>query len=153
MSIAHRNAQQSTSGNHLPVLVQSAGVVEERSGPDAEAMPQGAWGWVQNHRDHTKFRWTRTHDFWPNAEYPKNRGVNEMKVGVLATMVFAMSIGFPIASFAGLAPDADGDGIPDVLDKCTIDSRNATPPATCDTDSDGYGNPCDGDFNQDGSVN
>jgi len=74
-----------------------------------------------------------------------------MKVGVLATMVFAMSIGFPIASFAGLAPDADGDGIPDVLDKCTIDSRNAT--ATCDTDSDGYGNPCDGDFNQDGSVN
>src|SRR5436309_9783991 len=75
MSIAHRNAQQSTSGSHLPVLVQSAGVVEERSGPDAEAIPQGAWGWVQNHRDDTKFRWTRTHDFWPNAEYPKYRGV------------------------------------------------------------------------------
>jgi hypothetical protein len=53
-----------------------------------------------------------------------------MKVGVLATMVFAISIGYPIASFAGLAPDADGDGIPDVLDKCTLDSRNATAPAT-----------------------
>jgi len=71
-----------------------------------------------------------------------------MKVGVLATMVFAISIGFPIASFAGLAPDADGDGIPDVLDKCTLDSRNATAPATCDTDVDGYGNVCDADFNQ-----
>jgi hypothetical protein len=75
-----------------------------------------------------------------------------MKVGVLATMVFAISIGFPIASFAGLAPDADGDGIPDVLDKCTLDSRNATAPATCDSDVDGYGNVCDGDFDQGGTV-
>ena len=71
-----------------------------------------------------------------------------MKVGVLATMVFAISIGFPIASFAGLAPDGDGDGIPDVLDKCSIDSRNSVAPATCDTDVDGYGNVCDGDFDQ-----
>ena len=76
-----------------------------------------------------------------------------MKVGVLATMVFAISIGYPIASFAGLAPDADGDGIPDVLDKCTLDSRNATAPATCDTDVDGYGNVCDADFDQSGAVN
>jgi hypothetical protein len=75
-----------------------------------------------------------------------------MKVGVLATTMFALLIGFPIASFAGLAPDADGDGIPDVLDKCTIDSRNATAPATCDTDTDGYGNVCDPDFNQDNAV-
>jgi hypothetical protein len=75
-----------------------------------------------------------------------------MKVGVLATMVFAISIGYPIASFAGLAPDADGDGIPDVLDKCTLDSRNATAPATCDHDTDGYGNVCDADFDQIGLV-
>jgi hypothetical protein len=75
-----------------------------------------------------------------------------MKVGVLATMVFAISIGYPIASFAGLAPDADGDGIPDVLDKCTLDSRNATAPATCDHDTDGYGNVCDADFDQNGLV-
>jgi hypothetical protein len=75
-----------------------------------------------------------------------------MKVGVLATTMVALLIGFPIASFAGLAPDADGDGIPDVLDKCTIDSRNATAPATCDTDTDGYGNVCDPDFNQDNAV-
>jgi len=76
-----------------------------------------------------------------------------MKVGVLATMVFASLIGYPIASFAGLAPDADGDGIPDVLDKCTLDSRNATAPATCDSDTDGYGNTCDADFNQNGVTN
>jgi hypothetical protein len=73
-----------------------------------------------------------------------------MKVGVLATMIFGALISFPIASFAGLAPDADSDGIPDVLDKCMNDSRNAT--LTCDTDQDGYGNVCDGDFNQSNTV-
>jgi hypothetical protein len=76
-----------------------------------------------------------------------------MKAGVLATTVFAVLIGLPIASFAGLAPDFDSDGIPDVLDKCTLDSRNSVAPATCDADTDGYGNTCDGDFNQDFSVN
>ena len=75
-----------------------------------------------------------------------------MKVGVLATMAFAVLIGYPIASFAGLAPDDDNDGIPNVLDKCTLDSRNATAPATCDSDGDGYGNTCDADFNQSYSV-
>jgi hypothetical protein len=74
-----------------------------------------------------------------------------MKVGVLATMVLATMIGYPIASFAGLAPDGDGDGIPDVLDKCTLDSRNVASP--CDTDVDGYGNVCDGDFDQNFAVN
>jgi hypothetical protein len=73
-----------------------------------------------------------------------------MKVGVLATMIFGALISFPIASFAGLAPDADSDGVPDVLDKCMNDSRNAT--LTCDTDVDGYGNVCDGDFNQSNTV-
>ena len=76
-----------------------------------------------------------------------------MKVGVLATMAFATLIGFPIASFAGLAPDTDTDGIPDVLDKCSLDSRNATAPGTCDTDVDGYGNVCDGDFDNNFTVN
>jgi hypothetical protein len=51
-------------------------------------------------------------------------------------------------SRAGIATDTDGDGIPDVLDKCSMDSRNATAPATCDTDCDGYGNVCDADFDQ-----
>jgi Thrombospondin type 3 repeat len=74
-----------------------------------------------------------------------------MKVGVLATIAFATLIGFPIASFAGLAPDTDTDGIPDVLDKCTLDSRNAS--QACDTDTDGYGNVCDADFDNNYTVN
>jgi hypothetical protein len=73
-----------------------------------------------------------------------------MKVGVLATIILGALIGYPIASFAGLAPDADSDGIPDVLDKCVNDSRNAS--LTCDRDQDGYGNVCDGDFNQTNTV-
>ena len=76
-----------------------------------------------------------------------------MKVGVLATMAFATLIGFPIASFAGLAPDGDNDGIPDVLDKCSADPRNAVAPSTCDHDVDGYGNVCDGDFDQNFATN
>jgi hypothetical protein len=74
-----------------------------------------------------------------------------MKVGVLATMVFATLIGYPVASFAGLAPDSDNDGIPNVLDKCTLDNRNVA--SSCDTDIDGYGNPCDADFDQNFAVN
>jgi hypothetical protein len=50
-------------------------------------------------------------------------------------------------------PDLDADGIPDVLDKCTIDSRNSVAPSTCDADTDGYGNPCDPDFDQNYAVN
>jgi hypothetical protein len=45
----------------------------------------------------------------------------------------------------------DGDCIPDQLDKCSLDSRNAA--ATCDTDNDGYGNVCDPDFDQSFGVN
>jgi hypothetical protein len=57
------------------------------------------------------------------------------------------------ATHAGIAADTDGDGIPDVLDKCTLDSRNATAPMTCDSDVDGYGNVCDADFDQSFGVN
>jgi spore coat protein A len=54
------------------------------------------------------------------------------------------------------APDADGDGIPDALDNCLL-IANGPSAGVCysagvqiDTDGDGYGNICDGDFNQDG---
>jgi hypothetical protein len=57
----------------------------------------------------------------------------------------------PLVAHAGPPDEHDGDGIPDVLDKCTLDSRNAV--ATCDTDCDGYGNPCDGDFDQNYAPN
>ena len=68
--------------------------------------------------------------------------------------VFCLMLANPGVLSAGVASDSgDGDGIPDVLDKCSLDSRNATAPATCDTDCDGYGNVCDADFDQSFSVN
>jgi len=46
-------------------------------------------------------------------------------------------------------PDGDGDGVPDASDNCTL-VANA---AQCDSDGDGYGNRCDGDFNQNLATN
>lgn len=63
---------------------------------------------------------------------------------MLAASIFALLLAFPGASSAGLAPDADGDGIPDVLDNC---DRFANAGALfCDADADGYGNACDADL-------
>jgi hypothetical protein len=45
-------------------------------------------------------------------------------------------------------PDADGDGVPDALDNCTLVSN----PDQLDADADGYGNICDADLNNSGSV-
>ncbi|MGE4651588.1 MAG: thrombospondin type 3 repeat-containing protein, partial [Myxococcota bacterium] len=48
------------------------------------------------------------------------------------------------------AQDTDGDGVPDTADNCrTLPNAGAS---ACDTDADGYGNACDGDFNQDGAT-
>jgi hypothetical protein len=65
-----------------------------------------------------------------------------------AILCIALATAFALAAHAGPASDGDGDSIPDVLDKCTMDSRNAVAPSTCDTDCDGYGNVCDPDFDQ-----
>ena len=49
----------------------------------------------------------------------------------------------------GATTDNDGDGIPNSEDNCTeIANSNQV-----DTDRDGYGNHCDGDFDNSGSVN
>jgi hypothetical protein len=45
--------------------------------------------------------------------------------------------------------DADGDGVEDFEDNCTL-LANAI---QCDSDQDGYGNRCDADFNNNGFVN
>jgi hypothetical protein len=45
--------------------------------------------------------------------------------------------------------DTDGDGVPDSGDNCT-QVANAS---QCDSDGDGYGNRCDGDFNGNGATN
>src|SRR2546428_13999030 len=82
---------------------------------------------------------------WPITERSK------MRAGGLRAIVLGALVAYPLASVAGPPDEVDGDGIPDVLDKCMFDSRNLT--ASCDTDQDGYGNPCDADFNQNGVVN
>lgn len=77
-----------------------------------------------------------------------------MKTGVLTAMIFALMVGFPIASMAGLAPDADGDGIPDVLDNCDqVANAGVGTGGNCDTNQDGFGNMCDADLDQTGVVN
>jgi hypothetical protein len=60
--------------------------------------------------------------------------------------VASLLVALPLAALA--APDTDGDGVPDVLDNCVL-LANA-PPLDCDTDSDGYGNACDADYDDDG---
>ena len=45
--------------------------------------------------------------------------------------------------------DADEDLIPDDVDNCRLTANRSQ----TDTDEDGYGNACDADFNNDGSVN
>jgi len=57
----------------------------------------------------------------------------------------ALAICFPLAASSGPATDTDGDGIADVIDNCVLISNAGS--AGCDSDLDGYGNVCDGDFN------
>lgn len=45
-------------------------------------------------------------------------------------------------------PDADGDGIPDARDNCTLVANSDQ----CDSDGDGFGNRCDADLNNSGTV-
>lgn len=75
-----------------------------------------------------------------------------MKTGLMAAGISLLCVtGIAFASFAGPAQDNDGDGVFNVLDNCsTIANAGAL---GCDTDDDGYGNVCDGDFDQSNTVN
>ena len=71
-----------------------------------------------------------------------------MKKGLMAGGIALLAtLGLSFAAFAGPSQDSDGDGVYDVLDNC-VNIPNAFP-SDCDTDNDGYGNACDGDFDQD----
>jgi hypothetical protein len=71
-----------------------------------------------------------------------------MKTGLMAGGIALLAtLGLSYMAFAGPAVDSDGDGVYDVLDNC-VNVQNASP-NDCDTDNDGYGNYCDGDFDQD----
>ena len=59
------------------------------------------------------------------------------------------AIGLSISAIAGTPlPDTDSDGIPDEWDNCVSTSNTDQ----CDTNTDGYGNVCDSDVNNDGVV-
>ena len=90
-------------------------------------------------------------------------------IGIVLAGAGNQVIGFPFAwTLSGITgqevsrtivPDPDGDGITDVLDKCQV-VANGPLGGICysariqtDDDGDGFGNPCDGDFSQDGAVN
>jgi hypothetical protein len=67
-------------------------------------------------------------------------------------IVFAIGCFFiapvPQATALCTAGDADTDGICDDIDNCTGKAN----PTQCDVNSDGYGNACDGDYDNDGTV-
>ena len=70
-----------------------------------------------------------------------------MNVGAkIRAFVCALAVSFPLTALAGPAPDGDNDTVPDVLDNCSALANAGA--LGCDTDVDGYGNACDGDFNQ-----
>jgi hypothetical protein len=76
-----------------------------------------------------------------------------MKIGMIALTAALLMLAAPAwagpADPCAAAPgDADSDTVCDALDSCTL-IPNA---GGCDTDSDGYGNRCDGDFDNDGTA-
>jgi hypothetical protein len=71
-----------------------------------------------------------------------------------------LAIGLSITSFAGVDPDTDMDGVTDSNDNCSVydngpvQQHPSTPlcDAQEDGDADGYGNPCDTDYNGDSAT-
>jgi hypothetical protein len=75
-----------------------------------------------------------------------------MKIGMIALFAALVMMAAPV--WAG-APDCDSgdtdsDGVCNPKDNCLVLANAGA--SGCDTDSDGYGNLCDGDFDQDGFV-
>ena len=73
-----------------------------------------------------------------------------MKFGFVVSMLaLALAVGIPGASLAGPnLGDSDGDGVDDLFDNC----RDTTNVGQSDFDSDGCGDTCDADYNQDATV-
>ena len=70
--------------------------------------------------------------------------------GALALLI----VGASLSTTAGSNPDADNDGVVDLVDNCV--GTNNGPNAQGyqdDCDFDGFGDPCDGDLNNTGAIN
>lgn len=74
-------------------------------------------------------------------------------IAILGTVL--LSMGMALSATAGSVSDADSDGVPDSFDNCP-NTANGPLAGSCsaqeDADSDGFGNACDGDFNNDGNT-
>ena len=71
---------------------------------------------------------------------------------VLTSILFAFALSAPAddSTYANSGMlDTDGDSVYDDIDNCTLLPNTAQ----TDTDGDGYGNVCDGDFNNDCQTN
>ena len=81
--------------------------------------------------------------------------MKEMKFNIFAVVIsLVMTFAFATSAMAGSIDDADSDDTPDVFDNCTLIANGATPTDVCsnqiDADTDGFGNPCDTDFDNNG---
>jgi hypothetical protein len=73
-----------------------------------------------------------------------------MKTGLISGgIALIATLGISAVALAGPADDFDNDGMYDVLDNCSVDFQDTSLNGDCDTDQDGYGNYCDGDFDND----
>lgn len=82
-----------------------------------------------------------------------------MRFGVISlALAGALAMAVAGGTIAGTNPDTDADGVFDVVDNCLEDANppmvgtNLTDLQT-DYDRDGFGNTCDSDFNNSGTVN
>jgi hypothetical protein len=82
---------------------------------------------------------------WNYEEKGMKAGWMTMPLAFVATFAFLFVVG---TSGAGLDADSDSDGHQDSLDNCVAKANSSQ----TDSDSDGAGNACDGDFTQDGVV-
>lgn len=74
---------------------------------------------------------------------------------VLLVCATALSLGLAVSGFAGSVADDDGDGVPNNFDNC-VTTANGPLAGACaaqqDANTNGYGNACEADWDQDGIV-
>lgn len=83
-----------------------------------------------------------------NARDVNGDGIDDLIVGAGGASPSQFGAGQSYVLF-GRGVDTDADGVADINDNCLLISNSDQ----TDTDDDGYGNPCDADFNNDCIIN